>query len=67
MRRLGTFLIASALLAVSACAAEPTSPSTRALKSPSTSTRDVISDPNMNIDGSCRSGYTLANGRCEPI
>ena len=56
--------LACALVSTAACAAEPTRPASP-LSSPTEARRDM--DPNANADGTCKSGYTVANGRCEAI
>lgn len=64
MPRMIRLTLACALVGTAACAAEPTRPAST-LRSPSAAQRDM--DPNRNDDGTCRSGYTVANGRCMPI
>lgn len=57
-------LVAIAIaIAATACAAEPTQPSARAVVAPTAAQHDMDPGP----DGTCRSGYTVANGRCVPI
>jgi hypothetical protein len=56
--------LACALVSTAACAAEPTRPASP-LRVPSGAQRSM--DPHANDDGTCRSGYILANGRCAPI
>jgi hypothetical protein len=63
MTRPTSLFLAVAALALTACAAEPTAP-TRTLTAPTSASRD---DVTTNPDGTCRSGYTVANGRCAPI
>ena len=53
-----------ALVSAAACAAEPTRP-TSTVRTPTSARFDV--DPNANGDGTCKSGYIMGNGRCEPI
>jgi hypothetical protein len=55
--------LACALVATAACAAEPTRPTS----SPRTPTAGPSLDVSTNPDGTCKSGFTVANGRCEPI
>jgi hypothetical protein len=56
--------LACALVSTAACAAEPTRPASP-LRVPSATQRSM--DPNAKDDGTCKSGYTVANGRCVPI
>lgn len=55
--------LACALVSTAACAAEPTRPTS--------SVRTPTSAPAMDVDpgpdGTCKTGYILTNGRCEPI
>jgi len=56
--------LACTLISTAACAGEPTRPASLVRS------RTVVGefvDPNANDDGTCKSGYTVANGRCEPI
>lgn len=56
--------LAFALVSTAACASEPTDPISP-VRAPTAAQRSL--DPNANPDGTCKSGYTVANGRCEPI
>jgi hypothetical protein len=56
--------LACALVSTAACAAEPTRPTSPSL-APTVAQHTM--DPNANDDGTCKSGFTVANGRCEPI
>lgn len=62
-RRLALVLCVSILAA--GCAAEPTAPVARARArlTPGAVSADSLTD-GTNPDGSCRSGFSLTNGRC---
>jgi hypothetical protein len=51
---------------ITGCASEPTAPTgTPSLTAPGGANHDDSIDPNP--DGTCRSGYSVTNGRCVPI
>lgn len=55
--------LACALVATAACAAEPTRPTS----SPRTPSAAPAMDVGTGPDGTCKSGFIMTNGRCEPI
>jgi uncharacterized lipoprotein YmbA len=66
MSRLSRLFAAGSALLLAGCASEPTAPASRpTLTAPTSASADGSVDPNP--DGTCRSGYSVTNGRCAPI
>ena len=72
MTRSARLVFACSALLAAGCSAWPTAPASstapatrRAMTGPRNATHDDSEDPNP--DGTCRSGYTVTNGRCLPI
>jgi hypothetical protein len=55
--------VACSFFAFTACGTEPSAPVRSASASPSVVHDDVVTP---NPDGTCRSGYSVANGICVP-